>query len=45
MYILAEARLSELPGAVPSTKKAKKGADAKQKPGFEVGHLQMCLDE
>lgn len=34
VYIVAESRLSEIPGAVPKKGKGKKGEEAK---GFEVG--------
>jgi hypothetical protein len=36
VYILAEARLSELPGAVPSAKKQKKKLASEADEGFEV---------
>ncbi len=37
VYIVAEARMEAIPGAVPKQKKGKKGGDSEQK-GFEVGH-------
>ena len=36
VYIVAEARMESIPGAVPKQKKGKKGGESDQK-GFEVG--------
>ena len=37
VYLVAESRLAELPGAVPKAKKAKKGAEETSQPaGFQV---------
>ena len=37
VYLVAQSRLAELPGAVPKVKKAKKGAEELPQPaGFEV---------
>jgi hypothetical protein len=39
VYLVAESRLAELPGAVPKAKKGKKGADVASQPaGFQVGY-------
>lgn len=45
VYIVAESRLKDIPGAVPKPKKAKKGAgEAPHEGGWEVIMRSPCLE-
>ncbi len=44
VYIVAEARLAELPGAVPKAAKGKKKEAEKPQGGFEVSLVLLAAD-